>query len=161
MTKDLQSNEDRGWIGVKNKETGGALAAALKARKAKTVLAVKNDTDSSAIAADIRITEYGNTTGVEGARCKAQLTHSGDGVQGARQLVPGPSKVWELAQDFWKNKNPNWPPLSLGSLLGCGLAVFRSEKKKAVNSTARLYRILITESVPNMEDEVRDSHRTW
>jgi ribonuclease HI len=40
MTKDLEKNEDRGWIGVKNKGAGKALAAALKQRRAATTIAV-------------------------------------------------------------------------------------------------------------------------
>ncbi|KAJ7148899.1 hypothetical protein C8R46DRAFT_916676, partial [Mycena filopes] len=40
-----------------------------------------------------------------------------------------------------------WPALSLGAILGCGLVIFEDEKKKAIPSTARLFRILITESM--------------
>ena len=42
MTKDPKTNEDRGWIGVKNRKTMKALAATLRAWKAKTVIAVVN-----------------------------------------------------------------------------------------------------------------------
>ncbi len=48
---------------------------------------------------------------------------------------------------MWAKKHPEWPDLSIGSLLGCGLAIFEDEKKRAIISTARLYRILITESM--------------
>ncbi|KAJ7102968.1 hypothetical protein C8R43DRAFT_907040 [Mycena crocata] len=60
---------------------------------------------------------------------------------------PGQSQVWCMAQDFWTQKHEKWPTLSLGSILGCGLAVFEDEKGKPLTSTARLYRILITESL--------------
>ncbi|KAJ7202207.1 hypothetical protein B0H12DRAFT_1036051, partial [Mycena haematopus] len=60
---------------------------------------------------------------------------------------PGQAQVWKLAQDLWAKKHPNWPPLSLGSILGCGLSIFTDEKNKPVDSTARMYRILISESL--------------
>ncbi|KAJ7714014.1 ribonuclease H-like protein [Mycena metata] len=60
---------------------------------------------------------------------------------------PGQEQVWKLAKELWAKKHSNWPPLSLGTILGCGLAVFEDEKKKAIPLAARLYRILITESM--------------
>ncbi|KAJ7167393.1 hypothetical protein C8R43DRAFT_877610 [Mycena crocata] len=60
---------------------------------------------------------------------------------------PGQSKIWALAEEFWGEKHPDWPPLSLGSILGCVLPAFEDEKKRPQPSTARLYRILITESL--------------
>ncbi|KAJ6524024.1 hypothetical protein B0H19DRAFT_972430 [Mycena capillaripes] len=60
---------------------------------------------------------------------------------------PGQSEIWKLAEKLWTKKHPAWPPLSMGSILGCGLAVFTDEKKRPLAATARLYRILITESV--------------
>jgi ribonuclease HI len=59
----------------------------------------------------------------------------------------GQDIVWKLAKELWAKKHPTWPPLSIGSILGCGLAVFENEKRRAVTSTARLYRIMITESL--------------
>ncbi|KAJ7125857.1 hypothetical protein C8R46DRAFT_927517 [Mycena filopes] len=60
---------------------------------------------------------------------------------------PGQKQVWALAKALWAKKHQKWPALSLGAILGCGLANFEDEKKKAIPSTARLYRILITESM--------------
>ncbi|KAJ7852443.1 hypothetical protein B0H13DRAFT_2238191 [Mycena leptocephala] len=60
---------------------------------------------------------------------------------------PGQSQVWKLAEEFWAKKHTDWPALSLGSVIGCGLAIFTDEKKRPLAATARLYRILITESL--------------
>ncbi|KAJ7174703.1 ribonuclease H-like protein, partial [Mycena filopes] len=60
---------------------------------------------------------------------------------------PGQKQVWRLAKEFWGKKHPQWPQLSLGGILGCSLAVFEDEKKRVLPATARLYRILITESM--------------
>jgi ribonuclease HI len=35
---------------------------------------------------------------------------------------PGQAQVWKLAQELWHKKHPTWPVLSMGSILGCGLA---------------------------------------
>ncbi|KAJ7088086.1 hypothetical protein C8R44DRAFT_649791, partial [Mycena epipterygia] len=40
-----------------------------------------------------------------------------------------------------------WPEMSLGTILGCGLATFTDKKKRPLPATARLYRILISESL--------------
>ncbi|KAJ7903106.1 hypothetical protein B0H13DRAFT_1621230, partial [Mycena leptocephala] len=39
-----------------------------------------------------------------------------------------------------------WPEVSLGTILGCGLAEFRDGKGKLKEGTRRLYRILMSES---------------
>ncbi|KAJ6536923.1 hypothetical protein B0H19DRAFT_867426, partial [Mycena capillaripes] len=53
---------------------------------------------------------------------------------------PGQSEIWKLAEKLWTKKHPACPPLSMGSILGCGLAV---------NDHLLLRRdcILITESI--------------
>lgn len=43
VTKDLGKSEDKGWVGVKNSELTRVLGAALRARKAVTVLAVRSE----------------------------------------------------------------------------------------------------------------------
>ncbi|KAJ7896822.1 hypothetical protein B0H13DRAFT_2234446 [Mycena leptocephala] len=48
------------------------------------------------------------------------------------------AEVWQLAQEMWQKKHPTWPVLSMGSILGCGLASIRDNK---------LYRILVSESM--------------
>ncbi|KAJ7150818.1 hypothetical protein C8R43DRAFT_951252 [Mycena crocata] len=60
---------------------------------------------------------------------------------------PGQSQIWEFAREFWTRKHHKWPQLSLGSILGCSLATFSDEKNRPIPSTARLYRILMTESL--------------
>ncbi|KAJ7834276.1 hypothetical protein B0H13DRAFT_1653372 [Mycena leptocephala] len=60
---------------------------------------------------------------------------------------PGQELVWKLAKDLWLCKNPIWSDLSLGSVLGCGLATILDEKGRTLPGASRLYRILISESV--------------
>ncbi|KAJ7142254.1 hypothetical protein C8R44DRAFT_865616 [Mycena epipterygia] len=60
---------------------------------------------------------------------------------------PGQKLVWSLAKELWLKKYPVWSEPSLGNILGCSLATFKDEKKKNLNGTTRLYRILISESV--------------
>ncbi|KAJ7616835.1 hypothetical protein DFH06DRAFT_1107689 [Mycena polygramma] len=60
---------------------------------------------------------------------------------------PGQALVWSLAKELWRKKHPTWPELSLGGILGCGLAVFKNESGRTLPGTARLYRILISESI--------------
>ncbi|KAJ7812831.1 hypothetical protein B0H13DRAFT_1665956 [Mycena leptocephala] len=59
---------------------------------------------------------------------------------------PGQEFVWRAAESLWREKEPQWPVVSLGTVLGCGLAEFRDEKGKLKRGTQRLYRILISES---------------
>ncbi|KAJ7736456.1 hypothetical protein B0H16DRAFT_1326508 [Mycena metata] len=60
---------------------------------------------------------------------------------------PGQQEVWELAKNLWLKKHPSWPMLSLGSILGCGLAEFADENGRPLLGTTRLYRIIISESL--------------
>ncbi|KAJ7715583.1 hypothetical protein B0H16DRAFT_1339649, partial [Mycena metata] len=60
---------------------------------------------------------------------------------------PGQSEVWSLARNLWMRKCNSWPEPSLGSILGCGLATFRDERGKNSPGLARLYRILVSESI--------------
>ncbi|KAJ6571170.1 hypothetical protein B0H19DRAFT_847804, partial [Mycena capillaripes] len=60
---------------------------------------------------------------------------------------PGQQIIWRLAKELWLKKHPIWPDLSLGSVLGCGLASFRNNGGKILPGTSRLYRILISESL--------------
>ncbi|KAJ7843032.1 hypothetical protein B0H13DRAFT_2413103 [Mycena leptocephala] len=59
---------------------------------------------------------------------------------------PGQSEIWKLAEELWTKKHPNWPTVSMGSILGSGLARFEDTTGKLQPALARLYRILITES---------------
>ncbi|KAJ7917906.1 hypothetical protein B0H13DRAFT_1608001, partial [Mycena leptocephala] len=59
---------------------------------------------------------------------------------------PGQSEIWKLAEELWTKKHPNWPAVSMGSILGSGLARFEDTTGKVQPALVRLYRILITES---------------
>ncbi|KAJ7342329.1 hypothetical protein DFH08DRAFT_703693 [Mycena albidolilacea] len=59
---------------------------------------------------------------------------------------PGREIIWQAAKSLWKEKESCWPEVSLGTVLGCGLAVFRDDRGKLKPGTQRLYRILISES---------------
>ncbi|KAJ7930300.1 hypothetical protein B0H13DRAFT_1595499, partial [Mycena leptocephala] len=60
---------------------------------------------------------------------------------------PGQSQIWALAKELWLKKFPKWPELSLGGILGCGLATFTDDKGKSLPGASHLYRILISESL--------------
>ncbi|KAJ7339152.1 hypothetical protein DFH08DRAFT_812546 [Mycena albidolilacea] len=59
---------------------------------------------------------------------------------------PGQEIIWEATRSLWLGKETQWPAVSLGTILGCGLADFRDERKKQKHGTQRLYRILMSES---------------
>jgi ribonuclease HI len=60
---------------------------------------------------------------------------------------PGQELIWKAAKSLWLEKEAHWPTISLGTVLGCGLAEFRDDRGKLKRGTQRLYRILISESV--------------
>jgi ribonuclease HI len=59
---------------------------------------------------------------------------------------PGRESIWKAAETLWLEKEDRWPAVSLGTILGCGLAEFRDEKGKLNHGTQQLYRILMSES---------------
>jgi ribonuclease HI len=59
---------------------------------------------------------------------------------------PGQEIIWQAAEKLWLEKEANWPEVSLGTILGCGLAEFRDGRGKLKEGTRRLYRILMSES---------------
>jgi ribonuclease HI len=59
---------------------------------------------------------------------------------------PGREIIWKAAEALWREREEEWPELSLGTILGCGLAEFRDERNKPRLGTERLYRILMSES---------------
>ncbi|KAJ7195743.1 ribonuclease H-like protein [Mycena pura] len=59
---------------------------------------------------------------------------------------PGRELVWEAARILWLERETQWPEISLGTVLGCGLAEFRDAKGKVDRGRQRLYRVLISES---------------
>ncbi|KAJ6551124.1 hypothetical protein B0H19DRAFT_1296164 [Mycena capillaripes] len=60
---------------------------------------------------------------------------------------PGQELIWKLAKELWLKKHNTWPELTLGGVLGCGLASFYDDNGKALSGASRLYRILISESL--------------
>ncbi|KAJ7093994.1 hypothetical protein B0H15DRAFT_905021 [Mycena belliarum] len=59
---------------------------------------------------------------------------------------PGQALIWAAAKNLWLEKETSWPEVSLGTILGCGLAEFRGDGGKTDRGTQRLYQILISES---------------
>ncbi|KAJ7812062.1 hypothetical protein B0H13DRAFT_1666399 [Mycena leptocephala] len=59
---------------------------------------------------------------------------------------PGQEIVWRAAESLWHEKELHWPMVSLGTILGCGLAEFKDYKGRLKCGTQRLYWILISES---------------
>jgi hypothetical protein len=53
---------------------------------------------------------------------------------------PGQEIIWKAAKSLWLEKEAVWPTVSLGTILGCGLAEFRDDKGKIKPGTQRLYR---------------------
>ncbi|KAJ7321907.1 hypothetical protein DFH08DRAFT_818285 [Mycena albidolilacea] len=43
---------------------------------------------------------------------------------------PGQEIIWKAAESLWLEKETQWPAVSLGTILGCGLAEFRDKKNK-------------------------------
>ncbi|KAJ6451089.1 hypothetical protein C8R47DRAFT_998661 [Mycena vitilis] len=60
---------------------------------------------------------------------------------------PGQKEVWKLAEELWLLDHKDWPAVSLGAILGCGLAIFKDENGKNLPAAARLFRIIMTESM--------------
>ncbi|KAF8180956.1 hypothetical protein K438DRAFT_1602199 [Mycena galopus ATCC 62051] len=61
---------------------------------------------------------------------------------------PGRDIIWKAAEKLWRTKEPEWPELSLGGILGCGLVAvgFRDAAGKPDKGLRRLYKILVSES---------------
>ncbi|KAH9907668.1 RNase H-domain-containing protein [Fomitopsis serialis] len=60
--------------------------------------------------------------------------------------APGQREVWQLAKQLWDKKCALWPRPSLGAVLSCPIAPFKTDKGKPKTGETRLYRILMTES---------------
>ncbi|KAJ6585852.1 hypothetical protein B0H19DRAFT_1321696 [Mycena capillaripes] len=60
---------------------------------------------------------------------------------------PGRAEIWQLAENVWKKNYTDWPSLSMGSILGSSLAVFKDNRGRVLHGKARLYRILVSESM--------------
>ena len=61
--------------------------------------------------------------------------------------APGQNEVWALAKTLWLKKLNSWPKIfNVGSIVGCGLANFKTSSGKCNPGTNRLYGILLSES---------------
>jgi hypothetical protein len=58
--------------------------------------------------------------------------------------APGQALVWQLAKELWTKRRPKWPNHSLGAILTCGIAEFRSKEMKRWPGDARLYHIVMS-----------------
>ncbi|KAJ6628310.1 hypothetical protein B0H10DRAFT_1778274 [Mycena sp. CBHHK59/15] len=82
---------------------------------------------------------------------RAVCSSCGDVIEDLEHILlkckcPGQEIIWHAAEALWREKGRDWPTLSLGAILGCGLAEFHNERGKIEQGTQRLYRILISES---------------
>ncbi|KAF8164276.1 hypothetical protein K438DRAFT_1477670, partial [Mycena galopus ATCC 62051] len=59
---------------------------------------------------------------------------------------PGAKLIWKAAETLWLEKETAWPEITLGGILGCGLAQFKDDTGKPNHGARRLYRILVSES---------------
>ncbi|KAJ6556300.1 hypothetical protein B0H19DRAFT_948005 [Mycena capillaripes] len=59
---------------------------------------------------------------------------------------PGQEIIWRAAETVWAGKRRDWPAVSLGGVLGSGLADFRDEQGRRDEGVERLYRILMSEA---------------
>ncbi|KAJ7367141.1 hypothetical protein DFH08DRAFT_678559, partial [Mycena albidolilacea] len=59
---------------------------------------------------------------------------------------PGAEIIRNTAERLWKERELNWPEVSLGSILGCGLVNFKNDMGRPSQSTRRLYKILMLKS---------------
>ncbi|KAJ7572423.1 hypothetical protein C8J56DRAFT_807628 [Mycena floridula] len=60
---------------------------------------------------------------------------------------PGQAELWNLAQLLWVNKKLQWPQMTLGLALGCGLVKFHNADGRLLLGATRLFRVLVAETV--------------
>ncbi|KAJ7626875.1 hypothetical protein FB45DRAFT_835186 [Roridomyces roridus] len=58
----------------------------------------------------------------------------------------GQNQIWTHAKELWLQKHPDWPELSLGTVLGCGFMTVKDERGRTLTGASRLLRILMSES---------------
>ncbi|KAJ7818638.1 hypothetical protein B0H13DRAFT_1922161 [Mycena leptocephala] len=56
-----------------------------------------------------------------------------------KDILPRQELVWKAAETLWKEKEEVWPEVSLGTILGCGLAEFRDEGKVKAGRGGGIY----------------------
>lgn len=60
--------------------------------------------------------------------------------------APGRRLVWKMAQEIWQKGGKNWPNITIGIILGSGMANFKGEGTQETLGLNRLFTIIITES---------------
>ncbi|KAJ7758247.1 hypothetical protein B0H16DRAFT_1662335 [Mycena metata] len=60
---------------------------------------------------------------------------------------PGQKEIWALAESLWRRSHTTWPTVLFGGIMGAALATFSGENNKESKGSARLYRILMTDSM--------------
>ncbi|KAJ6528953.1 hypothetical protein B0H19DRAFT_1214591 [Mycena capillaripes] len=58
----------------------------------------------------------------------------------------GQDLIWHLCGQIWEKKHQRMPKMTLGLILGCGLAEFKDSKGKNMQHASRLFRIIVSES---------------
>ncbi|KIJ26067.1 hypothetical protein M422DRAFT_192682 [Sphaerobolus stellatus SS14] len=58
----------------------------------------------------------------------------------------GQKVIWQLAKTLWSQTGLPWPDINLGTILGCGLANFKTKKGKPDKAKRRLFKIIVSES---------------
>ena len=54
--------------------------------------------------------------------------------------------VWELAEKLWRLRDNEWPDITFGTILGCGLQGLKQTRRLTAKGRNRLFTILISES---------------
>ncbi|KAF9231095.1 hypothetical protein BU15DRAFT_68624 [Melanogaster broomeanus] len=54
--------------------------------------------------------------------------------------------IWRLTEQLWKKRDPTWPTISFGAIMGSQLIEFKNDTKKKIEGKTRLFRILTTEA---------------
>ncbi|KIJ46208.1 hypothetical protein M422DRAFT_165400, partial [Sphaerobolus stellatus SS14] len=60
--------------------------------------------------------------------------------------VPGQEVIWKLTKALWEKTGKQWPDLSLGIVLGCGLANYHTDTNLPDTGLNRLFLVLVSEA---------------
>jgi hypothetical protein len=52
--------------------------------------------------------------------------------------------IWNLAKQLWESKYPSWPTLTYGTVLGCSLTKFKTNKGLPMRHKDRLFSIIVS-----------------
>ncbi|KAJ7620842.1 hypothetical protein DFH06DRAFT_1359475 [Mycena polygramma] len=58
----------------------------------------------------------------------------------------GQNLIWKLCTELWQMKHREMPTMSIGLIMGCGLAQFKDSKGKNTPGANRLFKIIVSES---------------